>query len=219
MQVPIVWSSAASNNRIERVHWKTRLRSHLAALAWTIGLASPAVGQSVNVLTHHYDALRTGWNDRETVLSASNAGQIQLQNSVGLDEQVDAQPLLVTSQTIANQGVHDVIYIATENNGVYAIDAGSGAILINRNLGTAVSINNLLGQCNNNSAVVGINSTPAIDLTTQTMYLITYTWENSSPVYRLYALDLGSLADKIPSVVIGGSATLSDARVISSTQQ
>jgi hypothetical protein len=53
--------------------------------------------------------------------------------NVGLDDQVDAQPLFVPGLTIAG-GTHDVVYVATEHNTIYAIDASSGTILKSTNL-------------------------------------------------------------------------------------
>ena len=88
-----------------------------------------------------------------------------------MDDQVDAQPLLVTGVTIG--GIkHDVVYVATEGNTVYAIDAASGGILLQVNLGTPVSISQLPGGCNNNGNNVGINSTPVIDFSSKTLYVI-----------------------------------------------
>jgi len=80
-----------------------------------------------NVTTYHNDSQRTGWNPHENTLTPANVrpatfGLLPLaQNPVPLDDQVDAQPLVVTKQNIEGQGVHTVVYVATENNTVYAI--------------------------------------------------------------------------------------------------
>src|ERR1019366_6134171 len=103
-------------------------------------VVSFVVPPSVNVAvtTYHYDNLRTGWNPQETTLTATNfPTNFGVIHTVSLDEQVDAQPLLVPGMTIAG-GTHDVAYVATENNTIYAIDASSGAILLSRNLGAPV---------------------------------------------------------------------------------
>ena len=127
-------------------------------------------------------------------------------NSVAVDEQVDAQPLVV-----AVSGGNDQVFVATENNTVYRIDAVTGTILQSRNLGLPVPMSSLPGSCNNNSAVVGITSTPVIDVGTQTLYVMTYTMESGSQVYRIHALDLETLADKIGSgVIVAGSGVLSN---------
>jgi hypothetical protein len=163
-----------------------------------------------SVLTYHYDNLRTGWNNNETVLTPSGLGNFNLLTSVNVDEQVDAQPLLVPGVSVATQGTHDVLYVATENNSVYAFDATTGTQLLQQNFGTPVPQSALPGQCNLNSQVIGINSTPVIDPASQTMFVVTYTYENNAPVYRVHALNLSNLQEKAPSVIVQASAALQD---------
>ena len=174
-------------------------------IAFVVGsLASP-----VAVPTYHYDTYRTGWNNQETGLTATSfPSTFGKQTTVALDDQVDAQPLLVPGLTIAG-GIHDVVYVATESNTVYAIDASSGAILISKNFGAPVPAP--LG-CTNNGPNVGINGTPTIDLATQTLYVITYL-NGSPPSYKLHALSLNTLADKITPVVVTASHTLTNSSV------
>ena len=162
------------------------------------------------VTTYHDDTSRSGWNPADTALTAASVGGLQLQHSVVLDEQVDAQPLFVPNQTISGQGAHEVVYAVTEANTVYAVDASTGAILMSRNMGGAVPASTTPGACGNNAPFLGIQSTPAIDVASGTMWLISYTLENSQPVYRLHALGLSTLADKMPSVVVTASATLAN---------
>lgn len=175
------------------------------------GASASATLSDVDVLTYHGDSLRTGWNAAEPVLTPARVGggTFGLLRTVALDEQVDAQPLVVSHQTISGQGVHNVVYVATQNNSIYAIDGASGAILLQTNLGTPVPQASLPGSCSN-SATVGITATPVIDRAAGTMYVIAYTYENLLPVYRLHALDLSTLADKVPSVVIGATHKLTD---------
>jgi len=131
-------------------------------------------------------------------------------NTVALDDQVDAQPLVVSGQTINGHGIHNVLYVATESNTIYAIDATSGEILLKTALGPPVPQSALPGGCSSNAAHVGINSTPAIDSRSETLYVITYTFEQSSPVYRLHALGLRDLKDKAAPIVVEASHKLSD---------
>jgi hypothetical protein len=164
------------------------------------------------VTTYHYDNYRTGWNQNESVLTPANVvkATFGLLETVTLDEQVDAQPLVVPGVQITagiSQGTHDVVYVATEGNTVYAIDVHSGAVLLNPNFGTPVS--SPLG-CTNNGPKVGINSTPVIDLSSHTLYVMVYTQDNNGPAYRLHALDLGSLTDKITPQVVTASHTLTN---------
>lgn len=182
----------------------------LAAI-WLIlaALSSAAEARTWSVLTFHYDTGRTGWNNRETTLTPRNVAgpQFGLLQQVKLDAQVDAQPLFVHGVTINGQ-THNVVYVATENDSVYAIDATSGNILLNPNLGPPVPLSQLPGDCNNNGAV-GINSTPVIDPATSTMYVMAFTYlNNATPTWILHALDLATLSDKVTPVVVSASATL-----------
>jgi hypothetical protein len=182
----------------------------MASLLAVCCLAPVAVADPVYVTTYHSDGQRTGWNSQESILtpSALRAGNLKQIASVALDSQVDAQPLYVGAQTITGLGQHNVIYTVTENNSVYAIDADSGAILLQRNFGTPVSISQLPGACDNNANIIGITATPVIDSTAQTLYVIAYTYENNTAVYRMHALDLKTLSDKVTPTVISGSGTL-----------
>ena len=174
--------------------------------------AQPEAAQcKTAVTTYHYDSLRTGWNSEETLLTAtnfpSNFGPLQV---VALDALVDAQPLLVPSLTIAD-GTHDVVYVATQNNTVYAIDAETGAILLSRNLGSPVP------APTNCPAVpqVGITSTPVIDVVSQQLFVMAYVNVNgTTPTYQLHSLNLTTLADNPNSpVTVAASHTLTDGSV------
>ena len=149
------------------------------------------------VTTYHYDTLRTGWNNQETMLTASSfPSTFGILKTVQLDDQVDVQPLVVPGSQVANGSLttDDVVYVATENNTVYAIDASTGAILLSRNLGSPVPTP--LG-CLNNGPNVGITGTPVIDLSSQTLFVIAYVNTSPTPTYYLHAVDLSTLADKI----------------------
>jgi hypothetical protein len=183
----------------------------LAVAAFFVVNALLAAGQTA-VTTYHYDNNRTGWDQHESVLTPANVSSktFGLLQTVTLDDQVDAQPLMTPGVLITagnNQGTHDVVYVATENNSVYAIDAHSGTVLLSPNFGTPVSWP--LG-CNNNGPNVGINSTPVIDPNSNTLYVMIYTQDPSGPAYRLHALDLGSLTDKVAPQVVAASHTLTD---------
>ncbi len=181
-----------------------------ARLGFASGLAAllccGAASAQVSVTTYHYDNLRSGWNHAETQLTASafpaNFGVLA---SVALDDQVDAQPLLLPGQTIAG-GTHDVAYVVTEGNTVYALDAATGQVLVSRNLGAPVPTP--LG-CGNNGPNVGITGTPVLDVTRHRMYVIAYV-NGSSPQYQLHALDLDTLADVLPPVTVAATQKLTD---------
>jgi hypothetical protein len=168
-----------------------------------------ALAETIDVTTYHYDNLRTGWDEHETKLTAATvADGFGLLTAVTLDGQVDAQPLLVTQQALHLAKPHDVVYVATENNTVYAIDATSGRIYLQKTLGSPVPMSQLPGQCNNNAPVVGIDATPVIDKAKGLLYVIADTYEKGNAVYRLHALALDTLADAIPPVVISASHPL-----------
>jgi hypothetical protein len=183
-----------------------------AALLASLAVIVPVAAQAqFNVTTYHYDNFRTGWNNAETALTATSvaSSQFNLLHSIPLDEQVDAQPLVLTGQAIGNPSTKlNVVYVATENDTIYAIDASSGAVLLTKNFGTPVPKSSLPGQCNNNSGNIGINSTPVIDPASNMMYVMTYTLENGEPVFRLHELDPSTLNDVVPSQVVSASATL-----------
>ena len=173
--------------------------------------AGPLAGQE-SITTYHYDNFRTGWNQKETTLTPANvaSSSFGLLATIPLDEQVDAQPLVVPNVTITAgnyPGKHAVAYIVTENNTVYAIGAGGAQVLLTRNLGKPVyyPLN-----CVANGPYVGINSTPVIDGPNSTLYVMTYVQEVGSRAYYLHALDLGNLTDKVPPRLVAASHQLTD---------
>lgn len=172
-------------------------------------LGASAAGVSVS--TYHNDNLRTGWNPAETVLTPQTVASAAFKrlHSVTLDEQVDAQPLVAANQKIGGKTLN-VVYVATENNTVYAIKASDGKILLQRNLGTAVSQGDLPGNCNNNATNVGINSTPVIDIAAGKMYVIADTFTGGNAVFMLHVLSLTTLQDVVAPVTVTASGKLSD---------
>ena len=116
----------------------------LRLLALILFIASLATAQTA-ITTYHVDNNRTGWNSHETVLTPANVGSSSfgLLKNVTLDDQVDGQPLFVPGVTItagSHQGKHDVVYVATEGNTIYAVDAEVGTVLLKPNFGEPVAI-------------------------------------------------------------------------------
>jgi hypothetical protein len=173
------------------------------------GIVQQTGAQPGDAVTYHYDNLRTGWNQNETMLTAASVGgaSFGLLSQTALDEQVDAQPLFLGGQTIIGQGTHDVVYVATENNTVYAIDAESGKILLSNNLGAAVPISALPGYCNNNSNNIGINSTPVIDRTAGLLYVVADTYVHQQAAFYVHALNLATLQDAMTPVLVTAQST------------
>ena len=128
---------------------------------------------------------------------------------------VFAQPLYISNVTVPGQGTHNVVYVVTMNDVVYAFDADSSSQtplwsldLTSQNPDSSpVPISDVLGKSGFNIVGnVGIESTPYIDATTNTMYLVARTKENGQYFQRLHALDITSGAEKFGGpVVIQGS--------------
>jgi hypothetical protein len=183
-----------------------------SAMIQLILASSLLAAAQVSVTTYHYDNYRTGWNSHETVLTptAVHSPSFGVLQTIPLDDQAEAQPLVVPNVNItagSHQGIHTVVYVATENNSIYAIDTTSGTVLLNPNLGPPV-VHPL--NCGKNSPDVGINSTPVIDLSSNTLYAVSYTQQSTGPAYFVHALDLGSLTDKVAPQLVTGSHTLTN---------
>ncbi len=192
-------------------HHFVRLAARRFAPAALVALAALSVHAQTGIYTYHYDNYRTGWNQTETALTPAsvNTKTFGLLYTISLDAQVDGQPLVVPNVLItagSSPGVHNVVYVATENNTVYAIDYNSGVVLLNPNFGPSVATPTMCGKSPN----LGIHSTPVIDPTSNTLYAITYTQGAAAPVYTVHALDLGSLTDKVTPQVVSASHTLTN---------
>lgn len=175
-------------------------------------LLSACGGPHVAVTTYHYDNLRTGWNAHEEKLTHANvhSSKFGLLHSVALDDQVDTQPLVIPREKLtagSDPGEHDVVYVATENNTIYAIEAHSGAVLLSANFGPPVTWP--IG-CGNNGPNVGINGTPVIDRDNNAMYAIVYTMDAGTPTYFIHEIDLSNLKDLVPAQKVTASYTLTD---------
>ncbi len=168
-------------------------------------------GTPQDVLTYHGDNFRTGWFSSETLLTASNvnAQSFGLLQTVPLDGRVDAEPLVALQQMIDGQGVHDVVYVATENNSVYALDAASGSTLWQRNFGTPVPDSYKSGD-DNVYPIMGILGTPVIDRNVGAMYLVADVYNGSTDAFQLHAISLSNGNDVVTSVNIQFSAKLLD---------
>ena len=191
-------------------------------------LAPFGVAQAqIDVATQRYDDARLGANLQETQLNTSNVnvGAFGKLWSYPVSGSVYAQPLYVRNVTIPGQGTFNVLYVVTMNDIVYAFDADSNndAPLLSFDVtsevpgSTPIPILDILGFNDNIIGNVGIESTPHIDLATNTMYLVARTREMESNCggddpnhitfcQKLHALDIATLAEKPGSpVLLGGS--------------
>jgi hypothetical protein len=164
-------------------------------------LASLSVAAQVNVTTWHNDLSRTGTNAQETILTTGNVNVNNFGKlfSATVDGQVFAQPLYLSGVSIAG-GTHNVLYVATEHDSVYAIDADSGTIYAQVSLispgGTTVSGAGDL-SCGDIEPEVGISGTPVIDPASNTLYVVSKSKLNGGFVQQLHALSTLTLAEKL----------------------
>ena len=169
-------------------------------LACFVAVLLPAYAQ-VSVTTSRNNNSRDGQNLSETILTPANVSATTFGKlfSQAVDGYVYAQPLYVPNVTIPGLGTHNVVYVATEHDSVYAFDADSNTgrnssplwrtRFIHPKYGvTTVSSGDV--SCGDLVPEIGITSTPVIDTATGTMYLIAKTKENGRFVQRLHALDI-----------------------------
>src|ERR1700723_3235967 len=161
---------------------------------------------AVNVLTYHNDVARTGQNLNESTLTTANvkSASFGLVGNLSVDAGVDAEPLYVSNLTLAG-GVHNVVYVVTENDSVYAFDADTFAQLWHVSvLGANETASDNRG-CGQVSPIIGITSTPVIDLSAGTqgeIFLIAMSLDNGGNYHqRLHALDLTTGAETSGSPV------------------
>src|SRR6266704_3304398 len=155
--------------------------------------------QSVAVLTQHNDNTRSGWNDNETALTTSNVNvqQFGAVFTLPVDDQVYAPPLVV-GHVFVGGGFHNVVYIATVNNTVYAYDGDNGKLYWQASF-TAPGMRpprntDMTGACGGGyqdfSGNIGIVGTPVIDTARGTMYFVARSTTNSTFVQYLHAVNI-----------------------------
>jgi len=166
---------------------------------------------AVNVLERGYNRFRTGANTEETVLTPANvqssANQFHKQFVMRVDGKIEGSPLYASGVSIAGR-THNVLYVATMHNTVFAFDADTGTQLSARWLGNPVTGGDLH---NLKPATIhsewGILSTPIIDPASGTLYVVRWGYENgiNGPTFRLFGLDVSNLNnDKFGSVLLDG---------------
>jgi hypothetical protein len=194
-----------------------------AGTAWATPSASfstpatnPPAPPGAAVVTQHNDNNRTGANLQELLLTTNNVNT----NGFGLvftrpvDDQIYAQPLVMTNVNILGKGMHNIVIVATVNDSVYAFDADDVNVptpywqtsLLGPNA-RAPRNTDMTGACGGNyqdfSGNMGIVGTPVIDPVAGTIYLVARSLENGSTfVQRLHALDITSGLDKMNPAVI-----------------
>jgi hypothetical protein len=182
-----------------------------ASIVRDAGQAQPA--SLISVTTWHYDNMRDGANTNETILTPSNVNTTTFGklSTDPVDGFIVGQPLYLPGVEIAGQ-LHNVVYVATMHDSVYAFDADSAnsaplwmTSIFNYSPAGATSVPISVSGC---AAIVGwtevgVVSTPVIDPKTNTLYLVAATYENSNVVHRLHALDVTTGDEKF-----GGPTTI-----------
>jgi len=183
---------------------------------------------SVNVLNFHNDIASTGANTNESALTPVDVvpnGRFGKLFTTNVDGQVYAQPLIDTGVTVTAgpnttagaAGVHDVVYLATEHDSLYAIDSSTGNVLWQRSflnlsdaLPGATAITSVPSGVLNSTDItpeVGITGTPVIDTANGVLYVVAKTAETVSGtvhyVQRLHAINLADGTDKVTPYLIG----------------
>ena len=191
------------------------MKKTLAGLiAWV--LLSVLVPAHAQVTTAQYDNARTGANINETILTPQSVSPQQFGKlfSLPVDGSVYAQPLYLPGVEIPGKGKHNVVYIATEHDSVYAFDADGKSLeplwhvsFIRPEDGiTTVPAKDVGRPCL--SPEVGITATPVIDLSTGTLYVVARTkerqglFEKDEYVQHLHALAVTTGAQKFGGPVV-----------------
>ena len=203
----------------------TAAATNSAGLAWAAPSqifttqATNSPSSFVAVLTQHNDGGRTGMNLNESFLNVTNVNtnQFGLIFSRNVDDQIYAQPLVMTNVNILGRGTHNLVIVATVNDSVYAFDADNALVATPYWTTSFINPPNIvapantdmsaIGACGGNyqdfSGNIGIVGTPVIDPVAGTIYLVARTKENgTSFVQRLHALDVSSGAERPNSPVI-----------------
>lgn len=197
-----------------------RLRT---TFAWVVpslitGVYSATLLAQVSVLTFQYDNSRAGANLNETILTPGNVTSDRFGKlfSYEVDGVVYAQPLYLANVNVPGRGAHDVVYVATEHDSVYAFDARSNdgpnaqplwrVSFIDPDHGVNTVLTDDV-NCVQISPEIGITSTPVIDSATGTIFVVAMTKETADDgsdtlVHRLHALDVTTGAEKPGSPVI-----------------
>jgi len=175
------------------------LVSVMRAFAVLFFLATAAHSQ-IAVTTWHYDNARTGANTSETKLTPSNVNP----RSFGklfeqvVDGAIVGQALYLPNVTIPGAGVHNVVYVATMHDSVYAFDADTGGTAplwqASFLLPGAQPVPIALQGCGavTKWSEVGVLSTPVIDAASGKLFVVAKTYENGTYVHRLHALDVST---------------------------
>jgi len=184
------------------------------ALAVALAVLAPSRMFAENWLTYHYDNARDGANTNERVLTPANVNTNAFFKlfTCPVDAEVYAEPLYMANVAITGQGTHDVVFVATENNSIYAFDADSNlgtnaGLLWRTNLGTAATsvLFGIRYHHNVLNPLLGITGTPVIDPGSGTLYvdvLTTPVPDTTNAQHHVHALNIANGTEQPYSPVL-----------------
>jgi Bacterial Ig-like domain (group 2) len=161
-------------------------------------MVTAAVAGAFDVVTHHYDTMRSGANTQETTLTTSNVNSTTFGKvaEFTIDGEVDGQILYLNQVAIPGQGNKNVLYFSTENDSVYALDAdsmsGSSATILWKSSAMPtgeVAVTPSDAGCGYINPV-GIVSTPVIDRSRNAIYVVSASKSNGNVHHWIYAFNL-----------------------------
>ena len=171
------------------------------------GSTPPTSSTHTDVTTYRNDIARTGADTIESVLTPANvnSSSFGLLRMLTVDGKVDAQPLYLSQLSVAG-ATHDVLFVATENDSVYAFDPRTGATLWHVSLlGSGETPSDDRG-CGQITPQIGVTSTPVIDSgagPNGAIFVVAMSKDSSSNYYqRLHALDLTTGAELFNGPVV-----------------
>ena len=193
------------------LHARTRMRAARSSLGRFLSVAflfalfvSCSQAQTAAITTSQYSNSRTGANTRETILTPANvnAAHFGKLHTIQVDGDVYAQPLYLPQVDVPSKGKHNILFIATEHDSVYAFDADGNldaplwhTSFLNSQAGVT-TIRAGQSGCPMIRPEVGITSTPVIDTSTGTLYVLVRTEEHGRATQQLHALAITTGAEK-----------------------
>lgn len=187
------------------------MQNLITAIAIAAGAyAGPSVVHA-DYATYHFDNLRTGWNNAESILNQTNVASSLFKQrfSTAMDGNVYAQPLFASGVAIPGKGTHDVVYAATENDSTFALDAAGGGVLWSAHYANAAQgfapFASSDVNCTHIAPTIGITGTPVLDRPSATLYFVAAAkrTQGGTTTYHqfLHAVDMTTGADRANSPV------------------
>lgn len=213
------FSRLLERSRFNSIRSATSARSLcLTVLIVGMALLSSAFAQP-SMWTSRGDNTRSGANTNETLLTPGNVNKTGFGHlfSAPVDYVVMAQPLYIPDVNIPGQGTHNVVYVVTQADSVYAIDADTGAQLWYASMlngGTTASGKYLPCGTSVGFNQEGIPGTPVIDTNTNTMYLVAKTLLGTTVRHHIHALDITTGIERSGSPVLIQAQSLSNAGTV-----